>query len=250
EGCIAIGYLACANYGTDPEWASPCISICRQASSKINGMSLVISAKSDFRATSIGNNSDTSGSNSVAIVRYSSSSNISEGVLWTSNTTGPNKWMVPGNFTVQGTKNFEIDHPKPEKKATHRIRHGAVESPTAGDTLYRYAVTATSDDEVIDIDLPDYFIHLNKDVQIWVNGKNHFGNGFGEYLLNEEKVKIHCEKAGDYNVLIIGTRSDDNVQEWSIMGVEREKGISWTGESYNFEVDEIISVEEIKEEEY
>jgi len=156
---------------------------------------------------------------------------------------------VPGDFTVSGTKNFEIPHPKPEKSATHVIRHGAVESPTPGDTLYRWKVQATKDNDLVAIDLPDYFIYLNKDVQIWVTGQGHFGNGYGVLNKETEQLEIHCQYEGEYNVLAIGTRNDDHqsVQEWYIKGVEREVGESWTGETYVFSVDEIIETEEIKE---
>lgn len=163
--------------------------------------------------------------------------------------SGIHNWIVPGKFTVEGTKNFEIPHPKPEKKATHRIRHSSVESPTAGDTLYRYEVEASKAGDKIAIDLPDYFVHLNKDVQTFVTPQGHFGNGYGELNINEERLEIYCELEGKYNVLVIGTRDDDHqsILDWDIKGVEREVGESWTGETYAFSVDEIIEIEEIKE---
>ena len=159
------------------------------------------------------------------------------------------KWKVPGSFTVNGLKNFEIPHPHPDKKATHVIRHGVVESPTAGDTLYRYQIQSTKENDLVTIDLPDYFMHLNKDVQIFVTPQGHFGNGYGVLNREAEQLEIHCQYEGEYNVLVIGTRNDDHqsVQDWGIKGVEREIGESWTGETYVFEVDEIIEVEEIKE---
>jgi parallel beta-helix repeat protein len=164
--------------------------------------------------------------------------------------TEDNKTTIPGTFTVNGTKNFEIPHPKPEKKATHMIRHGAVESPTAGDTLYRYKIQATKDNDMQVIDLPDYFIYLNKDVQIFVTPQGHFGNGYGVLNKETEQLEIYCQYEGEYNVLVIGTRNDDHqsVKDWDIKGVEREIGESWTGETYAFSVEEIIEVEEIKEE--
>ena len=185
---------------------------------------------------------------SIAIGYNVSANNEYEGVLG-GHTVGTLKWKVPGDFTVSGTKNFEIPHPKPEKKATHVIRHGAVESPTPGDTLYRWKIQATKDNDLVAIDLPDYFIYLNKDVQIWVTGQGHFGNGYGEINRETEQLEIHCQLAGEYNVLVIGTRNDDHqsVRDWYIKGVEREIGESWTGETYAFEVDEIMEVEEIKE---
>lgn len=189
------------------------------------------------------------GNYSVALGRGASANNNNEGILGGTGSVATSKWIVPGSFTVNGTKNFEIPHPKPEKRATHVIRHGAVESPTPGDTLYRWKIQATKDNDLVTIDLPDYFIWLNKDVQIFVTPQGHFGNGFGELNRETEQLEIHCQYEGEYNVLVIGTRNDDHqsVQDWSIKGVEREVGESWTGETYAFSVDEIIEVEEIKE---
>jgi hypothetical protein len=152
---------------------------------------------------------------------------------------------VAGDFTVDGVKSFEIPHPNPTKKETHRIRHGCVESPTEGDTLYRYTITATTNGESVEVQLPDYFEYLNKNVDVWVNGKGHFGRAYGEVV--GDKLNVTCELAGEYKVLVIGTRNDDAVQNWSVKGVEREIGESWLGETYAFEVDEIIQVTEIKE---
>jgi hypothetical protein len=186
---------------------------------------------------------------SVALGYGALAENDNEGILGGTGSSSTSKWIVPGSFTVNGTKNFEIPHPKPEKKATHVIRHGAVESPTPGDTLYRWKVQATKDNDLVTIDLPDYFVWLNKDVQIFVTPQGHFGNGYGELNRETEQLEIHCQLAGEYNVLVIGTRNDDHpsIQEWYIKGVEREIGESWTGETYVFNVDEILEIEEIRE---
>ncbi|MBW4827657.1 MAG: BppU family phage baseplate upper protein [Clostridiaceae bacterium] len=176
--------------------------------------------------------------------------NSNEGVLGGEVDHDTNKWIVPGSFTVNGTKNFEIPHPNPEKRNTYRLRHGTVESPTAGDTLYRYKIKAEKNNDLVLIDLPDYFTWLNKNVQVFVTPQGHFGNGYGELNRETEQLEIHCQLEGEYNVLVIGTRNDNHqsVQDWDIKGVEREIGESWTGETYAFEVDEIMEVEEIKEE--
>jgi hypothetical protein len=202
------------------------------------------SAQNNY-SMALGVNTETSSSEATAIGFGALANNTFDVVLGHNG----NNVKVPGNFRVSGTKNFEIPHPKPEKKATHIIRHGAVESPTPGDTLYRWKVQATKDNDLVTIDLPDYFIYLNKDVQIWVTGQGHFGNGYGELNEETEQLEIHCQFEGEYNVLVIGTRNDDHqsVQDWNIKGVEREIGESWTGETYAFSVDEIIEVEEIKE---
>lgn len=196
-------------------------------------------------STALGKQAVASAQQATALGYYATAENMNEGVLGVL----VSNWTVPGKFTVAGTKNFEIPHPKPVKKATHRIRHSSVESPTVGDTLYRYTVEATKDNDTVTIGLPDYFIHLNKDVQIFVTPQGHFGNGYGELNINEERLDIHCELEGKYNVLVIGTRNDDHqsILDWDIKGVEREIGESWTGETYAFSVDEIIEIEEIKE---
>ncbi|PXW83717.1 trimeric autotransporter adhesin, partial [Pseudogracilibacillus auburnensis] len=155
-------------------------------------------------AVAIGANSRVSAQRSVAIGAYASSPNSGIGVLGTSHTlaNGTYNWQVPGSFTVSGTKNFEIPHPHPDKKDTHRLRHAAVESPTAGDTLYRYTIEAVRDNETVKMLLPDYFQYLNKNVDVWVNGHMHFGRAFG--IVEDGELKVTCESAGEYKVLVIG----------------------------------------------
>lgn len=203
----------------------------------------------------IGNNSSTEGnfsvilggsstieeSFSVALGSRSTAENYNSGVLGGDKYNQANKWLVPGSLTVNGTKNFEMPHPHPDKKDTHVIRHAAVESPTAGDTLYRYEVEATEDNETVTLQLPDYFEHLNKDVDVWVNGIKHFGRAYAD--VEGDILKVTCELKGKYRCLVVGTRNDDHdsVQDWHIKGVEREVGESWTGEPYNFTDDYIIT---------
>ena len=180
------------------------------------GVALGIRAKTGYipkpnyvsggNSIAIGNYTYAKGDNCVAIGSEAEALNSGEGVLGAG---GPytSEWIVPGSFTVNGTKNFEIPHPKPEKKATHVIRHGAVESPTPGDTLYRWKIQATKDNDLVTIDLPDYFIYLNKDVQVFVTPQGHFGNAYGILNRETEQLEIHCQFEGEYNVLVIGTRN-------------------------------------------
>lgn len=195
-------------------------------------LSLSVAVGTDTSATGVG---------SVALGLSASSPNDGEGVL---GSVLNSKWKIAGDFSVSGSKNFEIPHPNPDKKHTHVIRHGAVESPTTGDTLYRYEILATEDNQTVELQLPDYFEHLNTNVDVWVNPHRHFGRAFGEVIA--DKLLVTCEKAGVYKALVIGTRNDDNVQEWHIKGVEREIGESWLGETYVFEIDEITEVIEIE----
>lgn len=199
------------------------------------------------RSIAIGNGADASANSSVAIGPFITANAEFDAKLGsTINDTGaPWNWIIPGNLAVGGTKNFEIAHPHPYKKATHVLRHGAVESPTEGDTLYRYTVEAITDGETVELQLPDYFQYLNKNVDVYVNGHKHFGNAFGEIV--EDTLKVTCEKVGSYKVLVIGTRNDDNVQDWAIKGYERLIGETWRGETYSYEVDEITESQEITE---
>ena len=69
--------------------------------------------------------------------------------------------------------------------------------------------------------LPDYFGYLNKDIQIWVNSSDNFGNGYGVIDKELKIVEVFTNVKGYYNVLIIGTRKDKGVSEWK--GPEIEK---------------------------
>lgn len=211
-----------------------------------NSIAIGVSASTKkSQSVALGNGATTLGSSSIAIGVSATAYNDSQITIGGSTI----EVLIPGSLDVAGTKNFEIPHPKPVKKATHVIRHGAVESPTPGDTLYRWKIQATKENDLVIIDLPDYFVWLNKDVQIFVTPQGHFGNGYGILNRETEQLEIHCQYEGEYNVLVIGTRNDDHqsVQDWNIKGVEREIGESWTGETYVFEVDEIMEIEEIKE---
>lgn len=238
DGCIAIGSDAMAGAST----AYHAIAIGQATECTGDG------------AIALGNIVDAYAPGSVAIGDGARSDAEYTGVLGVASSAsnfGASKWKVPGDFTVSGSKTFEIPHPKPEKEATHVIRHACVESPTAGDTLYRWKITAEKENDVVTIGLPDYFIYLNRNVQVFVTPQGHFGNGYG--VLNEEaeQIEVRCQFAGEYNVLCIGTRNDDNptIQNWGVKGVEREIGEDWNGEAVPFDVDEITEVVEIEEKE-
>jgi hypothetical protein len=137
------------------------------------------------------------------------------------------RWVIAPALHVAGALSktsgtFIINHPDPEKNKTHDLLHSFVESPTAGDNIYRYEV------EVIDGSgwtfIPDYFKHLNTDIQIWVNPVKHFGRAWGEITKLQNAVKVFADTDGLYNVLIIGTRNDvDATEAWK--GVERLKNV-------------------------
>ena len=200
------------------------------------------------QSTALGSGASTAAAteNCVAIGYNANAINDNTGVLGVSTqSAGTNNWIVPGDFSVQGTKNFVIDHPHPDKKDTHDLRHSAVEAPTAGENLYRYEVEAIEDGQTVEVELPDYFQYLNTNVQVFVSPVRHFGRAYGETEGNT--LKVTCETAGKYNVMVIGTRNDENVQDWYIMGAVKEKGLTWRGETEAIEVNEILEITEFKE---
>ena len=132
---------------------------------------------------------------------------------------------VNGNLTVSGSvsKNggsFDIPHPIPSKKKTHRLRHYFVETPSAGGNIYKYQTECKEGENLLK--LPTYFDYLNKDSLVWVSPFRHFGRAYGEVMGNF--AKIVCETAGTYNVLIFGDRKDElAMKDFNKYGIEYEK---------------------------
>lgn len=230
------------------------------------------SSCTSVNGVALGRESVANGDFSTAIGSGAKALNREEGILGVGNADAGSKiWKVPGSFSVAGTKQFEIPHPKPEKAHTHIIRHGAVESPTTGDTLYRYFVdvrgditevqmvgsnekiilpTNRSEDYVsLSIPLPDYWIHLNINEQVFISPDKHFSNGYGFVDRENETLELTFKETRKYNVALFGTRNDnhESIQTWHIKGVEREVGESWLGETHVFEVYEITEVTEFEE---
>jgi hypothetical protein len=129
-----------------------------------------------------------------------------------------NTTYVDGFSKVSGC--FRIHHPDPEKTCSKYLLHSFVESPTEGDNIYRYEIETLNCSA--SLDLPDYFRFLNKNEQVWVSPKNHFGSAYGVVDKEQTCVSFCSNYDGLYNVLIIGTRKDKGVCKWK--GVEEEKG--------------------------
>ena len=134
------------------------------------------------------------------------------------------KLHVNGNAIVsgslsKGSGSFDITHPDPAKKDTHRLRHYFVETPSAGGNIYKYQLDCKEGENYID--LPDYFQHLNTDSIVWANPFKHFGRAWGEVVEGGKRAKIVCEQSGVYNILIFGDRKDEiAVKEFDQYGVE------------------------------
>jgi hypothetical protein len=132
--------------------------------------------------------------------------------------SAPDTTFVQNLSKTSGT--FRISHPDPAKTEFKYLQHSFVESPTAGDNIYRYEVLVKGG--IAEIELPDYFKFLNENPQVWVLPKNGFGIAYGS--VNEEltKVSIKANLDIEYNILIIATRKDkDAVKSWQ--GIEVDK---------------------------
>ena len=103
---------------------------------------------------------------------------------------------------------FNIRHPDPVKSGSMMLNHSFVESPTAGDNLYTFVVSASADNQTVVTDLPDYWQHLNENPRMWIQAQGKFAQAYGEVSSSLKQMKITMEKSGSYDVLLIGTRKD------------------------------------------
>ena len=102
---------------------------------------------------------------------------------------------------------FKIPHPDSIKAEQGKfLKHSFVESPTAGDNIYRFNVVTCNCSA--SIELPDYYNLLNSNDQVWVSPVCHFGNSYGVVNENQTSINICSNADGEYNVLLIGTRKD------------------------------------------
>jgi hypothetical protein len=138
--------------------------------------------------------------------------------------------IVAGVFISKAGGGFQIPHPDPAKRSEQRdgglavheeavdLRHGFVETDTRGDNLYRRVISA--DEETGGgsyrgrLALPDWWPLINESPQVFVSPRKHFGRAYGEIAADGRSVEISALDPGEYNVLIVGTRSDQQAREW------------------------------------
>ena len=126
--------------------------------------------------------------------------------------------QVYGEELVKSAGAFSICHPDPEKYATSLLRHSFVESPTAGDNVYRYRVTIAGG--TAELALPGYFKFLNKDVQVHLQSVGHLGSAYASVSDDLNKINFTSTVDGEYDVFVFGTRKDaDALKFWK--GAER-----------------------------
>lgn len=175
---------------------------------------------------------------SVAIGAGASASNDYQGVLGNSGDYDTKSWVVPGDFTVNGSKNFEIDHPvKPE---THDLRHGVYEGDVAGGLIYRREVTIQMDGDTgtETVQMPEWFGPLATDVDVVVQPQGHFGRAYAECEEpNGRTIEVTANQSGDYKLVVFATRDDSNVPDPEDHEVVKPKGMRWNGDPRSYHRD-------------
>jgi hypothetical protein len=152
-----------------------------------------------------------------ASVRLLVSTNKGITVASTGNVSMTDNLSITGALS-KGSGTFDIPHPVPEKERIGtRLRHSFVESPNAGDNIYRFKITTIN--KTASIPLPDYYNFLNENTQVFVSGDETLGYGFGKLI--GQNVQVTTNVDGNYNILVIGTRKDPvGLKGWNQHGLE------------------------------
>ena len=245
EGNIAIGIKAIAeggNFGSisigeDSLARGPqAVSIGRDASVISASQGVAVGPGSEVTendSVAVGQGATASGTRTAAIGGTSEALNSNDGTLGTDSSFGPNNWTVPGDFTVEGSKDFEIDHPS--KPSTHDLRHGAYEGPVPGGLIYSETVDVDGTETSLEGVFPDY-ITADDFGANWTDHVNE-NNGFGTGYIDTSDWTLHVEHSGEYDVTLIGERDDDAAVSKGKKRTEKPKGETWSGEPRTYWVD-------------
>tara|TARA_R100000008_G_scaffold86870_1_gene82221 strand:+ start:735 stop:1736 length:1002 start_codon:yes stop_codon:yes gene_type:complete len=121
--------------------------------------------------------------------------------LGTSSTT--NSYLC--GAVSKGSGSFRIVHPDPKKK-NKWLFHSFVESPNAGDNIYRWSVNVCGCSCCFE--LPDYYKYLNENSMAWVKPVGHLGSAYATLNKEQDNLILCSNRDGCYNILLIGTRCD------------------------------------------
>ena len=122
---------------------------------------------------------------------------------------------------IKGSGSFTINHPDPKLNKTKTLSHSFVESPNAGDNIYRWSINTKNCS--YKLKLPDYFKYLNKDNTVKISPVGHFGRAYGSVSKDGEYLNVCSSIDGKFNILAIGTRCDDLVKR---LGFKLEEDMS------------------------
>ena len=115
---------------------------------------------------------------------------------------------MSGNLS-KGSGSFRIPHPDPSKNEDYDLMHNFVESPTAGENIYRFKLFYDTKAGNTFIQLPDYFPFLNENVQVWVTADVlELVIGIYDEKLNQVRFETYGNGI-NLSILVIGTRKDE-----------------------------------------
>ena len=178
-------------------------------------------------ATALGVDAEASGNEAVALGNNAEALTDNSGTIGVATgDSGPSDWTVPGDFTVQGSKDFEIDHPS--DPGNKDLRHGAYEGPVPGGLIYN--ATVSTDEERISLagELPEYVTNgdFGTGWTCHVTASDHLGNGY----VDTDEWTLVVEEPGDYEVTIFGERDDERAVDNGKHRTEKPKGERWNGD--------------------
>jgi hypothetical protein len=198
--------------------------------SNVNCVSIGSGTSAASDATAVGASTTATGIPSCAIGRGAEALNDNEGIFGGTESFEVNNWIVPGDFTVNGSKNFEIDHPSdPYNKD---LKHGAYEGPVPGGLIYNATVTADSGAVTLKGGLPEYVINndFGTNWTCHVTASDHFGRGY----VDTDAWELVVDKTGQYEVTIFGERTDEKALSRGGARMEKPKGETWDGTPRNY----------------
>ena len=200
------------------------------------GGSLTFDSKA-VRATDTGNGivfnvptSTSGGASEDMVVLKAVCSNSTNGarqgdlVCYTRNTSQDYAWRAyyNGNFTVRGalakgSGSFNIEHPHPDKKDTHRLVHGFIEGPR-NDLIYRGVISMVNGWATVDLDAVSgmtsgTWVLLCRDPLVFATASGWAkvrGTVVGATLTLESDDKTYSELA---NWIVIAERHDEHIMD-------------------------------------
>jgi hypothetical protein len=116
------------------------------------------------------------------------------------NPTSAVSLMVNG-FLSKTAGSFVINNPV---KPGYKLRHSFVESPTSGDTLYKWMFSTV--DCKFEYKLPSWFSYLNANPQVWVQAMDFETDGRG--YVRDGVLRLETTADGLFEVLCVATRKD------------------------------------------
>ena len=132
-----------------------------------------------------------------------------------------------GTFTAPSTKNFQIDHPIPEKTNTHYLVHAAIEGPQA-DLIYRGKINLVNGSADVDLDqaarmTSGTFILLCTNVQCFTSNESNWdlvkGSVSGSTLTIESQ---NANSTAEVSWMVVAERKDNGVQHFPEARLEVE----------------------------